>query len=129
MIGKRHLLQHAFGAVFIERRPAPVLALEGQCPLQAALEALIALLPIIGRHLPQRQQHHRGIVHVRVPFIVEFKHPPAGFDFGAVFVVPVAAEPDFPAHQPFNGVLERRMIAGQARFVQANNDDGRVPYR
>jgi len=45
MVGKRHLFQHAFGAILVKGRPAAILALEGQHPFQPALEALVALLP------------------------------------------------------------------------------------
>ena len=129
MVGEGDFFQDALGAVLVEGGPAAVLALEGEHPVQAPLKALVAPVRVGGGNFAQGQQHHRRVVHVRVPLVVELKHPAARFDGRGVFVLPVSAETDFPVHQPFGATGQRRMIAGQARFVQGDGDDGGVPHR
>ena len=70
-----------------------------------------------------------GVVHVGVPLVVEFKDPAAGFDGGGVFGPPVSAETDLPVHEPLRARGQSRVIAGQTRFVQGDDDDGGVPNR
>ncbi|OQC23056.1 MAG: hypothetical protein BWX68_02951 [Verrucomicrobia bacterium ADurb.Bin063] len=129
MVGKGNLFEHALGAVLVESRPAAVLALEGHHPGQAPLETFVALLPVVRRHQPQRQQHHRRVIHVRVPLVVELEHPPAGLDLGRVLVNPVPAEADFPGHQPLGGAFQRRVIRGHTGFTQTDADNGSIPDR
>ena len=109
-------------------RPAAVFALEGQHPIQTALKTFVARLRIVRRNLAQGQQHHRGVVHVRIPFILIFENPAARLDIGRVLVLPIAAETDFLVHQPLHAACSSAgWSAGHAGFVQADRDDGACP--
>ena len=66
--------------------------------VQAALKAFVAFLTVIGRHFAQRQKHHGGVIHVRVPLVLELEHPSAGLNFGGVLILPITPEPNFLCH-------------------------------
>ena len=116
VVGEGNLFQDVLGAILVEGRPAAVLALEGQHPLQAALEAFIALLRVVGRDFAQGQQHHGGVVHVRVPFVVELKDPAAGFDVGRVFVIQSPRKRISFAISHSAALFQGRMIARECRI-------------
>ena len=85
---------------------------------------------IVGGDFAQRQQHHRGVVHVRVPFVVEFKDPAARLDLARD-----SCECQSPRKRISRSIshsaalFQRGMIFRNAGFVQADGDDGRVPDR
>ena len=106
VIGERHLFENALGAILVERRPAAVPALKGHHPFHRPGDALVASPGIVGGNLAQGENHHGGVVHVRVPLVVELEDPAGRFHVGGVLVDPVALEPDFLVHQPFGSLLD-----------------------
>src|SRR6184192_2824471 len=58
--------------------------------IQSRPRLKLASRGMVGGNLAQRQQHHRRVVHVRVPVVLVFEGPAARFDFGRVLVLPVA---------------------------------------
>src|SRR5712672_1043646 len=70
--------------------------------IKAALKTFVALLAVVRRDFAQSEQDHRAVVHVRIPFVVEFKYPSAGLNFGGIFILPIATETDFFRHQPLS---------------------------
>ena len=92
------------GDVLVEGGPTSVLALEFQEPLQGAV-SLIAPRGGVGRwHMPQRHEHHHGIVGVRVVFVFVLEGPATGFHPRDVHG-PVALEAHFFLLQPRGGFL------------------------
>src|SRR6185436_2546416 len=55
VVGKRDFLQDVLGAVLVEGAPAAVFALEGEGPVEAALEACVARFRVAGRNLAERE--------------------------------------------------------------------------
>ena len=53
VVGEGDLFEDALGAILVERGPAAVLALEGQHPIQAALETFVAPGGIVRGNLAQ----------------------------------------------------------------------------
>src|SRR5262249_4725657 len=128
-ICERNFFEDAFRAILVERRPATVSALEGQHPIEPALESLIAASWIAGGDFAQRQQNHRRIIDIRVPFIVEFKDPSAWFNVRGIFVMPIAAKTNFPVDEPIATLDKSRMITGKTGFVERNRNNRRIPNR
>ena len=126
MIGERDVFQPAGGDVLVEGGPAAVLALEREEPSQGAGRLLSPLRGVGGCHVPQRHEHHHGIVGVRIIFVLVLEGPTAGFNARDVHS-PVALEAHFLFLQPRGGLLQSRMILRQAGFGEGDGGDGGVP--
>ena len=122
------MFQPAAGDVLVEGGPAAVLALKGEEPLQRAVSLIAPLDGIRGCHMPQRHEHHHGVVGIRVVFVFVLEGPAARFDTRDVHG-PVALEAHFLFLQPSGGFFQCRMILGQTRIRRARWCDGGVPDR
>src|SRR5436190_5365989 len=129
MISERNLLQDALGAVFIKGCTSTVFALKGHHPLQPALETLIPFLTIIGWDFAQREENHRRVVHIGIPFVFIFKDPPAGFHLGWIFVNPVSSKTNLFAHQPLGCLFQARVVTRDSGFAQTNHYNRSIPNR
>ena len=128
MIGEGDFLQHTLGAVLIECGPPTVATLESHHPFQATLKAFVPLRGVFRGHFPKREQDHGGVIHVGIPFVLEFKHPPTRLDFCRVLVNPVTAKANFLRHKPFRGFFQSGMGFGNSRFMQTNLNNRGIPH-
>ena len=77
VIGERDVLEHHLVVVFVERRPAAVLALHREDPVDRALHRL-ALVAAIGMfHAAQPQANHRAVIDIRIKLVVKLEVPAA----------------------------------------------------
>jgi hypothetical protein len=127
VVGEGDFFEDIFSAVFIEGAPSAVAALERHHPIDSTLEGLIALSGRVGRDLSKCEEHHGGVVYVGVPFIFELEGPAAGFDWGGVFIAPIAAETDFLVEEPGAGLFKGWVVGWDAGFAEAHGDDGGIP--
>ena len=81
VIGKWDILEPMLGDIPVKRRPAAVAALEGEQPVQRALEHLLSTARFLiapGADHPQADEHHRGVVGIGIKNVIELERPPAG---------------------------------------------------
>ncbi len=128
MIGERHVLQPMARDILVEGRPAAVAALEAQLPVKRALEDLRQLRLFVRPDQPQRHQHHRGVVRVRVKNVVVFEGPAARFRMRVVDR-PIATDAHLLVDQPLRRSLQRGMLRREAGLGQCDNIDRRIPDR
>ena len=133
VVGERNLGQDFAVDVPIERRPAAVLVLHAQKPLQAALDGgrqvgrLFAADEGVAS-LGQGGQHHGRVVHIRVMGVAILEEPAALRQI-RIHLAPVAAAPDFLVEKPFHRAPNRRMLSRDAGVRQGDQGQGGIPDR
>ena len=79
MIGKRNVAQKFPGVVDVKGRPPAVPALHPQQPIYRAPGSRFLRRAIARLRLVQTNQHHRGVIDIRVKFVRKFKVPTGWF--------------------------------------------------
>ena len=87
---------------------------------------LIALARIA--HVIQRQQHLRGVVHVRVKLIIELERP-AARNHILHALGPIALVPHFLGQQPVHRLQQPRIVLRNSRLAQCVDRLRGVPHR
>ena len=75
VVGEGHVAQELPVVVHVEGRPAAVARLHGEQPVDGALPAGLLRRRVRGARVPQRQQHHGGVVDVRVELVGDTRRP------------------------------------------------------
>ena len=136
MVGKRHLREQPFVIVLVKTGPATVPALHPEHPTDTATDGGRFLTVKISLDAVEGHQHHDGVVHVRVKFIIVFEEPPTDglVRFGVavafgMFHTPITRPAHFLVQQPARGLLKGRVDSRQTGLVQGVDANRRVPHR
>ena len=78
MIGKRNVLEHHAVVVFVERRPAAVLALHRQDPVDGALHRFALVAPLLVFTRLSASITMRAVIDIGIKLVVELEVPAAG---------------------------------------------------
>ncbi len=82
VIGERNVAQELPIIVDVEGRPAAVLRLHGEKPVERTVLAGLLGFGIGGTRMREAEHHHGGIVDIGIVVVTEFKGPAGGFRVG-----------------------------------------------
>ena len=128
VVGERYLVEQFMIVVLIERGPAAVFTLHAEQPGEGALHLFTFPLRVGNPGAVQRHQNFRGVVAVRIRFVVKLEGPAAGRGI-RIFNGPVAGPRHLFSQHPFPGFDDGRMIPRQTGVHQRVAGNRRVPQR
>ena len=99
MVRKGNVREDLPVVIDVERRPAAVLGLHGEQPVERPLPRGRLRARVRGAHVRKRQHHHGGVVDIRIPVVLKFESP-AGRLSVRPLDGPVAVAADLAVQQP-----------------------------
>lgn len=125
VVGEGDVFEDGAGDGAVERGPATVFVLHGECPVDAAFDGGGDFGGIAGA--VECHGDHGGVVDIGVVGVVEFEVPPAGLDFTVDVVFPVAGESAFFGDEPVDGFFHFGVGDVHAGIGEGVGGDAGIP--